>query len=122
MKPYMRHIFICTSTTCGEGDPFALRHLMHKTLREKLGANFEEQIKITKTLCLGQCGLGPNMVVYPEGVWYKGVKLKDIPEIVESHLIGGKPVERLILHHAKGLVPLPPVAVPETPVAPPSNP
>lgn len=98
MDDYIRHVFICTSTTCSEGDPFGLRLQMHQLLRKKLGADFEKKVKVTKTMCLGQCGLGPNMVVYPEGVWYKGVKPRDIPEIVEQHLLGGKPVERLILH------------------------
>ena len=98
MQDYQRHVFICTSTTCAEGDPFTLRLKMHQLLREKLGEDYEDRVRLTKTLCLGMCGLGPNMVVYPEGVWYKGVKLRDIPEIVEQHLIGGVPVERLILH------------------------
>ncbi|GMV81942.1 MAG: hypothetical protein AMXMBFR7_31260 [Planctomycetota bacterium] len=99
MEDYSRHVFICTSTTCAEGDPFALRLKLHQLLRDKLGDEYEKKVKLTKTLCLAQCGLGPNMVVYPEGVWYYGVKLRDIPEIVEQHLLGGKPVERLILHH-----------------------
>lgn len=98
MEDYIRHVLICTSTTCSEGDPFGLRLQMQQLLRRKLGPDFEKKIRVTKTHCLGQCGLGPNIVVYPEGVWYKNVKPKDIPEIVESHLLGGKPVERLILH------------------------
>ncbi len=98
MEDYVRHVFICTSTTCAEGDPFGLRLQMSRLLRERLGPEFEQRVKITKTLCLGHCGLGPNMVVYPEGVWYKGVRAADIPEIVERHLIGGQPVERLVLH------------------------
>ncbi len=98
MEPYERHVFLCTSTTCAEGDPFTLRLLIHQRLKEKLGEEYQKRIKLTKTLCLAQCGLGPNLVVYPEGVWYKGVKARDIPEIVDEHLIGGRPVERLILH------------------------
>lgn len=98
MDDYVRHVFICTSTTCAEGDPLGLRLHMHQLLRKKLGPDFEKKVRVTKSLCLGQCGHGPNMVVYPEGIWYKGVKLKDIPEIVEQHLLGGKPVERLIMH------------------------
>jgi (2Fe-2S) ferredoxin len=49
------------------------------------------------TGCLGFCGAGPLMVVYPEGVWYQPKSAEDIDEIVESHLRGGKPVERLIV-------------------------
>ena len=47
--------------------------------------------------CLGPCALGPSLVVYPEGVWYQGVKVEDVPEIVEEHLTKGNPVERLRL-------------------------
>ena len=47
--------------------------------------------------CLDGCSHGPTIVVYPEGVWYGGVTAADVPEIVESHLVGGKPVERLFI-------------------------
>lgn len=102
MEDYQRHVFICTSTTCAEGDPFTLRLLMHQRLKAKLGDDYESKVRLTKALCLGLCGLGPNMVVYPEGVWYKGVKKGDIDEIVDEHLIGGRPVERLVLHKLGG--------------------
>lgn len=61
--------------------------------------------------CLDACAFGTSVVVYPEGVWYGGVKAEDVLEIVESHLLGGKPVERLRM---KGTVPAPPVAVSDT--------
>ena len=47
--------------------------------------------------CLDACAQGPAVVVYPEGVWYGRVTAADVPEIVERHLIGGVPVERLRL-------------------------
>jgi (2Fe-2S) ferredoxin len=50
---------------------------------------------VTETSCLGPCPLGPMMVVYPDAVWYSRVKEDDVTEIVEQHLVGGKPVERL---------------------------
>ena len=43
---------------------------------------------------------GPTVVVYPDAVWYGGVTDADIPEIIESHLVGGVPVERLRLADA----------------------
>jgi (2Fe-2S) ferredoxin len=47
---------------------------------------------------MGQCGNGPMVVVYPENVWYCGVKVEDADAIFNEHLLGGKPVERLIYH------------------------
>jgi (2Fe-2S) ferredoxin len=52
-------------------------------------------INVTETSCLGPCPLGPMMVVYPDAVWYSRVKEDDVAAIVEQHLVGGKPVDRL---------------------------
>ena len=54
-------------------------------------------IRANNAGCLDQCEHGVTVVVYPEQVWYGHVTVADIPEIVEQHLIGGKPVERLML-------------------------
>lgn len=53
------------------------------------------RIRANKAGCLDQCELGVSVVVYPDGVWYGRVTLEDVNEIIESHLIAGKPVERL---------------------------
>ena len=69
-----------------------------KYLREDISARgLKKEIRINKTGCLDQCGNGPMIVVYPEAVWYAHVNTaKDCKEIVESHLVGDKPVERLL--------------------------
>ena len=54
-------------------------------------------MRINKAGCLDRCELGPVMVVYPEAVWYTFVDKEDIDEIIQSHLIEGKPVERLMV-------------------------
>ncbi len=54
-------------------------------------------VRINKSLCLDQCEHGPTVVVYPEAVWYGHVKPEDAAEIVQEHLVGGRPVERLRL-------------------------
>jgi (2Fe-2S) ferredoxin len=45
---------------------------------------------------------GPSIVVYPEGIWYGHVSVADVPEIVERHLVGGEPVERLRMRRLEG--------------------
>ena len=53
--------------------------------------------RVNSAGCLDACDRGVAVVVYPEGVWYGGVTVADVPEIVERHLVGGQPVERLRL-------------------------
>jgi (2Fe-2S) ferredoxin len=54
-----------------------------------------DKVAITVTACLGPCGTGANVLVYPEGVMYGGVKKEDVGVIFDEHLLGGQPVERL---------------------------
>jgi (2Fe-2S) ferredoxin len=62
---------------------------------KELGAASPGNIRINSSGCLDRCEEGPVCVVYPEGVWYTYVDQSDVDEIIESHLIGDKPVERL---------------------------
>lgn len=70
-------------------------------LWEHLGALIQgrqlAKVSMNATGCLGFCNAGPLMVVYPEGVWYQPRTTGDIDEIVQSHFVEGKPVQRLIV-------------------------
>ena len=70
-------------------------------LWDRLAAKLERmgnpEISMTATGCLGFCRAGPLMVVYPAGIWYHPETPEDIDEIVQSHFVDGKPVERLIV-------------------------
>jgi (2Fe-2S) ferredoxin len=55
------------------------------------------KIRAQKAGCLGICNFGPTITIYPEGVFYVGVKLEDVKEIIESHILNKKTVERLLL-------------------------
>ena len=95
MGQYERHVFVCTTgDECpAQGDVEG----MVKYLRgEALKAGLKDEVRINKAGCFSQCGHGPMMVVYPENVWYAGVTDADLPEIFESHIKGGKAVERLV--------------------------
>jgi (2Fe-2S) ferredoxin len=78
-------------TTDGKSDLHTQLQLLTKA------AGLSDQVRINKSLCLDQCEHGPTVVVYPEAVWYGGVRPEDAAEIVEQHLAGGQPVERLRL-------------------------
>ena len=95
MGQYERHVFVCTSgETCpeqGDTEKFV------KILRERArGVGRPGDVRINKAGCFSQCGHGPMVVVYPENVWYAGVQESDLKEILESHLLGGVPVKRLL--------------------------
>lgn len=93
MGQYDRHAFVCTSgETCPtQGDTEKYVKLL-RTGAQKAGRS---DIRINKAGCFSQCGHGPMIVVYPENVWYAGVRESDLEEILTSHIIGGMPVERL---------------------------
>lgn len=97
MVPFQKHVFICTSgKTCPtQGDSPAL----HARLKEMvLKAGLDASIRINQCGCMGQCGHGPMVVVYPENIWYGSVKPEDAETIFTEHLVGGKPVERFLYH------------------------
>jgi len=64
--------------------------------REVVAQGLANAVQITTCGSLGLCERRPNMVVYPEGVWYSGVRAEDVPEIVDSHFRQGRPVSRLV--------------------------
>ncbi len=87
------HLFVCTGTTCSqEGAEETLHHLQEELRRRSL----QKSVRVTLCRCLGQCGRGPNMVVYPEGIWYGPLHAEEISQIVGAHLIDGQPVIPLI--------------------------
>jgi (2Fe-2S) ferredoxin len=94
MEIFKKHIFVCTTgKICpGQGGVDVCDEL-RKQISER---GLKKQIRINKAGCFDQCGNGPMVIVYPEGIWYAHVQPADCQEIVESHLIGGKPVERLL--------------------------
>jgi (2Fe-2S) ferredoxin len=59
-------------------------------------------VRINASGCLDRCELGPTMVVYPEGVWYHYETVADVEEILQSYVVGGRPVERLMLRPEDG--------------------
>ena len=98
--PYTHHIFVCTNQRppenpkgcCASKGSEEVRALFKEEL-EKRG--LKGQVRANAAGCLDTCALGVSVVVYPEGIWYGGVKKEDVVEIIEQHILGGRPVERL---------------------------
>jgi (2Fe-2S) ferredoxin/2-polyprenyl-3-methyl-5-hydroxy-6-metoxy-1,4-benzoquinol methylase len=99
MEPYRLHVYVCDQKK-PEGVPCCSAHGSARVIdalrREISAARLGDEVQVTTCGSLGLCGRGPNMVVYPEAVWYSGVQVEDVPAIVEEHFKGGRPVERLI--------------------------
>ncbi|MEP7139455.1 MAG: (2Fe-2S) ferredoxin domain-containing protein [Caldimonas sp.] len=102
MSYYERHIFFCLNER-DNGEKACSRDGAKagfdrcKSRIKKAGLNGPGQVRVNKSGCLDRCAGGPVAVVYPEGTWYTFVDEADIDEIVDSHLVGGKVVERLVL-------------------------
>lgn len=103
MAKFRKHIFICTNQrpadhprgSCDASGQCAL-HREFKTKLKLKGISGSE-VRANKSGCLEQCEHGPTVVVYPDAVWYGGVTAADVDEIIESHIVGGRPVERLMI-------------------------
>jgi (2Fe-2S) ferredoxin/cyclopropane fatty-acyl-phospholipid synthase-like methyltransferase len=106
MEPFRYHVFICDQKK-PEGIPCCPARGSAATLdalrREVAARGLIDEVQITLCGSLGVCERGPNLVVYPEGIWYSGVRPEDIPEIVESHFMQDRIVERLVNRNAHGL-------------------
>lgn len=90
---FRSHIMVCGGTGCTSSGSQKIIEAFNK---EIAAAGLNEEVKVIKTGCFGLCALGPIVVVYPEGIFYSMVEEKDVKEIVEEHLVKGRPVTRLI--------------------------
>ena len=101
MPKFRKHIFICQNQrpldhprgSCDPNNTGELQKIFKKKLAEH-GIR-GDVVRANKSGCLEQCEHGPTVVVYPDEVWYGGVRFEDVDEIIESHIVGGAPVERL---------------------------
>lgn len=102
MAKFKRHIFICTNQRLPENprgccDPAGLGALQLAFKKELAARGLKDQVRANRAGCLDQCEHGPTVVIYPDAVWYGGVRSEDVAEIVESHVVNHTPVARLLL-------------------------
>ena len=90
---YRAHVLVCGGTGCTSSHSGELIDALNENIKAK---GLEEEVQVVRTGCFGLCALGPIMIVYPEGCFYSEVKVEDVPEIVEEHLLKGRIVKRLL--------------------------
>jgi (2Fe-2S) ferredoxin len=103
---YDKHIFICVNQraagaprkSCGEAHGMEIVDAFKKKLKEK---NFPIKLRAQKSGCLDICDFGQTLVIYPEGVFYVGVTINDVDEIIEEHIVNNRIVERLRLENVR---------------------
>jgi (2Fe-2S) ferredoxin len=97
-----RHLLICSNQrgpnhprgSCGEKGGETLVGLMKDLIRDR---GLKDRVLVSRTGCLKHCSLGVTAAVYPDNVWYRGVRESDLEEICDAHLKNGVPVDRLLL-------------------------
>lgn len=92
--PYERHVFVCNAgKTCPLRGGAEIAGLLKAKAK---AAGITDRIRVNKSGCLNQCAHGPMIVVYPEAIWYAGVTLDDVDEILEKTVIRGEVIPRLL--------------------------
>lgn len=106
MKPFQKHLFVCTNLrpesdprgSCAARGGEAVKDKFKEVMKAR---GLKGSMRPNAAGCLDQCAQGVTCVVYPEAVWYGKVTVDDVEEIVDKHLIGGEPVERLRIDKEK---------------------
>ena len=100
-----RHVFVCTGKSCSAVDSAAVLEAFGNELKSRglqygkisKGCSPDGTVVLTECGSVGFCAIGAAVMIYPDGVWYAQVRARDVPEIVEEHLVNGRFVERLAL-------------------------
>lgn len=106
---YKAHIFVCTNErpenhprgSCARKDAEKLRNYM-KARAKEIGLDLAQGVRVNNAGCLERCELGPTLVIYPDGVWYRAETFADIDEILDVHVKRGGRVQRLMLKPEDG--------------------
>ncbi len=95
-----KHILVCNGTGCTSSKSPQILENFNKLIKEKKLKN----VRVIKTGCFGLCAKGPIVIIRPEDTFYAMVKPEDCKEIIESHIIEGKVVERLLCKDIDGKI------------------
>lgn len=102
MPLFRHHLFVCCNQRapghsrgcCNPDGSAALRDCFKAELKQR---NLGPLVRANQAGCLDQCELGPTVVIYPQQIWYGGVRLEDVPRIVEETIVHGRVLEDLLI-------------------------
>lgn len=92
-RPLTRHVLVCGNADCAAAGSVEVIDRLRRLLKAR-GRQLD--IRVTRTSCMGRCGEGPTVAVYPDGIWYRRVGAADAEALVEEHLLEGRLVARLV--------------------------
>ena len=115
MSYFERHVFFCCNqrkngSACCEDHGASELRAYAKDRVKQLGLSGEGKTRINQAGCLDRCAEGPSVVIYPEGVWYTVKSETDVKEIMESHVMKGEVVSRLLMPDHPAPAKLPPLS------------
>jgi sirohydrochlorin ferrochelatase/(2Fe-2S) ferredoxin len=92
-RPVKKHILVCGNGDCVQRGAVRLLDGLRRAVRR---AGLQRDVRVTRTSCMGRCGEGPAVVIYPDGVWYRQVQVDDVEDIVEGHIHCDRLVARIV--------------------------
>jgi sirohydrochlorin ferrochelatase/(2Fe-2S) ferredoxin len=92
-RPLRKHVLVCTNADCADRGSLSFVDELRRLLKEN---DLDRDIRVTRTGCMGRCGEGPTVVIYPDGIWYRGVRREDAEALLGDHLLRDRLVARLV--------------------------
>lgn len=92
MRTYRTHLLLCGGTACHASGSVEVKEALEKEIAEK---GLDNEVRVIETGCNGFCAQGPVLVAQPDAIFYQQVQPSDVPELVEEHLLKGRPLKRL---------------------------
>ena len=90
---YRMHLMLCAGTGCVSNGSYKIKDALERELARH---DLTNEVAVVMTGCNGFCAQGPVMVVMPDEIFYQRLSEKDVPHLVEEHMLKGRPVERLM--------------------------
>ena len=91
--PFKKHVLVCINETCKSQGSDKIFEALKTKIKE---LNLKKTFRPSRVVCLGLCGKGPNVVVWPEGTVYCGFKEENIDDLIQKHLLRGEELTNLL--------------------------